>query len=218
MKNLDLSKLKQLLAEGIEGLPIELDQHQQSQLLDYLFLLNKWNAVYNLTAIRDPEKMISQHLLDSLTLVPELNNAHKLLDVGSGGGLPGIVLAIACPHVQVSMVDKVQKKGAFLNQVKAELGLKNVSVYTGAVEALGSDNQFDVITSRAFSDLNTFISLAGHLLEKNGCFIAMKGAIPHEEMQALPGGYKVSSIKPISVPGLNAQRHLVFMSREKENG
>ena len=213
MKSFNREKLAQRLSEGLEELRISLESEKQEKLLDYLSLLNKWNAVYNLTAVREPEKMVVQHLLDSLAVVPEFEQARNVLDVGSGGGLPGMVLGIVYPEIQVSLIDKVQKKGAFLNQVKAELGLQNVSVYTGPVESLETDASFDVITSRAFSDLKTFVDLSEHLLEQEGRFIAMKGIVPHEEMEVMPEGYEIVSVKPVSVPGMDAQRHLLFIKK-----
>ncbi len=215
MKNFDRTKIVGRLSKGLADLSIQLDQEQQEKLIDYLFLLNKWNAVYNLTAVREPEKMVVQHLLDSLALAPDIKDAKHVLDVGSGGGLPGMVLAIACPETKFSLIDKVQKKGAFLNQVKAELGLLNVSVYTGSVESLEVDQLFDVITSRAFSDLKNFINLSSHLLGQGGSFIAMKGTVPLEEMEALPDGYVIEAVNPVLVPGLDAQRHLLFIKREQ---
>lgn len=214
MQSINELNLLQTLQQGCEELNIKLDQSQFEQLVHFMQLLCKWNAVYNLTAIRQPEQMVTQHLLDSLAVVPSIKGANTILDVGSGGGLPGLVLAIACPEKHISLIDTVQKKTAFLNQAKAELGLPNVSVYTGPVEALKLENQFDVVTSRAFSDLATFVNLSGHLLSKKGCFIAMKGAFPQQEMDKLPDNYKVKEVKTVRVPGLNAQRHLVFIQRE----
>ena len=200
------------LAEGVRTLPLDLDERQLAQLMDYLALLSKWNAVYNLTALRDPRQMVTHHLLDSLAVVPAFAGAKNILDVGAGGGLPGIVLAIARPDMRVSLVDTVHKKTAFLTQVKAELGLTNVTVYTSRVEQLKVPQQFDVITSRAFAELNDFVTWSGHLLEEGGHFIALKGVMPGEEIARLPAGWKVDRVESLTVPGLDAERHLVFIA------
>lgn len=210
-------ELARNLRSGVKALPITLSDGQINQLLDYLALLSKWNAVYNLTAVRDPAQMVTQHLLDSLAAVPAFGQASKVLDVGAGGGLPGIVLAIwareARPDMVVELVDTVHKKTAFLTQVKAELGLTNVRVHTARVEQLRSDHQFDVITSRAFADLADFVSWSQHLLAEQGRFIAMKGVAPKDEVTRLPAGWKVAEVRPLNVPDLNAERHLVFIER-----
>ncbi|MGZ5199465.1 MAG: 16S rRNA (guanine(527)-N(7))-methyltransferase RsmG [Telluria sp.] len=209
----DRPALEQLLAEGIRDLGLDLAEAQQKQLLDYLALMAKWNAVYNLTSLRDPVQMVTHHLLDSLAAVPAFAGARKVLDVGAGGGLPGIVLAIARPGMKVSMVDTVHKKTAFLTQVKAELGLANVTVYTARVEQLEVSDKFDVITSRAFADLSDFVNWSGHLLEEGGRFIALKGVAPKDEQERVPREWKVTELRPLQVPRLGAERHLVFIER-----
>ena len=211
MKFFDRPALAPILADGIKQLALDLDQAQHDQLLDYLALLVKWNAVYNLTSVRDPMQMMTHHLLDSLAAVPAFAGAHNVLDVGAGGGLPGMVLAIARPAMKVSMIDTVHKKTAFLTQVKAELGLANVTVYTKKVQELEVAEKFDVITSRAFADLSDFVNWSGHLLAKGGQFIALKGTAPPEEQERLPKAWKVSKLAPLKVPGLQAERHLVFI-------
>jgi 16S rRNA (guanine527-N7)-methyltransferase len=143
--------------------------------------------------------------------VPAFADAKNILDVGAGGGLPGMVLAIARPDMRVSMIDTVHKKTAFLTQVKAELGLANVTVHTMRVEQLQVPQKFDVITSRAFAELSDFVTWSGHLLKQGGRFIAMKGVLPQEEMARLPDGWKVAEVQPLTVPGLNAERHLIFI-------
>lgn len=207
----DRAALTHTLADGAHALHLDLSDAQVAQLIDYLALLAKWNAVYNLTAVRDPAQMVTQHLLDSLAAVPAFAGAHSVLDVGAGGGLPGIVLAIARPDMQLSMIDTVHKKTAFLTQVKAELGLSNVTVYTARVEQLQVAQKFDVITSRAFAELADFVTWSGHLLKEGGRFIALKGVAPDEEIARLPVGWKASAVEPLVVPGLNAERHLVFI-------
>jgi 16S rRNA (guanine527-N7)-methyltransferase len=213
MSGFDRTALARVLADGIAELALDLSAVQQEQLLDYLALLGKWNHVYNLTSVRDPMQMMTLHLLDSLAAVPAFAGARNVLDVGAGGGLPGLVLAIARPDMKVSMIDTVHKKTAFLTQVKAELGLKNVTVHTKKVQDLQVKEPFDVITSRAFADLSDFIAWSHHLLSDNGRFIALKGTAPQEERERLPGDWKVQQLQPLRVPGLDAERHLVFVER-----
>lgn len=201
------------LREGAIQLGLALSDTQLDKLLDYLQLLLKWNAVYNLTSVRDPRQMVTQHLLDAMAALPAFTGAQRLLDVGSGGGLPGVVLAIWAPLMQVHMIDTVHKKTAFLTQVKAELGLANVSVHTGRVEQLEVKQKFDVITSRAFAELADFVNWSGHLLEEGGQMIALKGQVPTEEIARLPAEWQMQKLEQISVPGMDAQRHLVFIKR-----
>ncbi|HEX7633995.1 MAG TPA: 16S rRNA (guanine(527)-N(7))-methyltransferase RsmG [Noviherbaspirillum sp.] len=215
MTAFDRNTLQRMLAEGAQALQLSLNDAQQTQLLDYLALLSKWNAVYNLTAVRDPVQMVTQHLLDSLAAIPSFANAQHVLDVGAGGGLPGMVLAVARPDMKVSLIDTVHKKTAFLTQAKAELGLYNVTVHTGRVEQLQVPHKFDVITSRAFAELADFVTWSAHLLQQGGHFIAMKGVLPKEEIAHLPSGWKVAKVQPLSVPGLNAERHLIFIEAEE---
>ena len=213
MKNLDRGGLQQLLAEGIQEMGLGVSSNQQDQLMDYLALMFKWNSVYNLTSLRDPQQMVTHHLLDSLAAVPAFMEANNVLDVGSGGGLPGIVLAIVRPGMKVSMIDTVHKKTAFLTQVKAELGLANVTVYTMRVEQLQLNDKFDVITSRAFADLSDFINWSAHLLAEGGRYIALKGVAPKDEQERVPQEWKVTKVEPLQVPRLGAERHLVFIER-----
>lgn len=203
-----------VLEQGVAELQLDFDAQQINQLMAYLALLIKWNGVYNLTSVRNPQDMVRQHLLDSLAAAFAFSKAHSVLDVGSGGGLPGVVLAIAYPHLKVSMIDTVNKKTAFLTQVKAELGLTNVTVHTGRVEQLQVPTPFDVITSRAFSELANFVNWAGHLLAPDGRMIALKGQMPQQEIDALPAGWQIEQVQPITVPGLAAQRHLIWISRQ----
>lgn len=209
----DRAALAHVLKNGVEQLDLGLSAVQQEKLLDYLALLNKWNKVYNLTAVRDPMEMMTLHVLDSLAALPAFRGAQNVLDVGAGGGLPGMVLAIARPDMKVAMIDIVHKKTAFLNQVKAELELGNVTVYTKKVQDLQVKTPYDVITSRAFADLSDFVNWSGHLLAEGGQFIALKGTAPAEERERLPEPWKVNELQPLNVPGLDAQRHLVFIGR-----
>ncbi|RQS73533.1 16S rRNA (guanine(527)-N(7))-methyltransferase RsmG [Burkholderia sp. Bp8963] len=207
--------LERMLADGANALGVVLTDAQRNQLLDYVALLAKWNAVYNLTAIRDPQQMLIQHILDSLSIVPHLRDraSARVLDVGSGGGLPGIVLAIVRPEWQVTLNDIVQKKSAFQTQTRAELKLANLSVVTGRVESLqpGVDVQekFDVIVSRAFADLSDFVKLARHLVAPGGAIWAMKGVHPDDEIARLPDGSHVKQAIRLAVPMLDAERHLI---------
>ena len=212
MRGFDREKLFQILSDGIDEMDLPLWAAQREQLMDYLALMAKWNGVYNLTSLRDPLQMVTHHLLDSLAAVPAFVAAKNVLDVGAGGGLPGIVLAIARPDIKVSLIDTVHKKTAFLTQVKAELGLNNVTVYTLKVQDLKA-GPFDTITSRAFADLSDFVNWSGHLLAEGGQFIALKGTAPPEEQERLPGEWKVKELRPIKVAKLEAERHLVFIKK-----
>src|SRR6185312_10694225 len=218
--HLDRQQLTQTLADGAADLKLDLSERQKTKLIDFVTLLVKWNHAYNLTAVRDPAQMLTHHLLDSLAAIPAFIGAVSVLDVGSGGGLPGIVLAIwaqeAQPQMQISMIDTVAKKTAFLTQAKAELGLANVEVYTGRVEQLQVADHFDVITSRAFASLQDFVQWSGHLLAEGGRFIAMKGVIPHEEITQLPNGWKATRMEALTVPGLGAERHLIVVERQTQ--
>ena len=213
MKNFDRNTLSQVLAEGIAEMQLEVSAEQQGRLMDYLALMFKWNSVYNLTSLRDPMQMVTHHLLDSLAAVPAFAEANNVLDVGSGGGLPGIVLAIVRPDMKVSMIDTVHKKTAFLTQVKAELQLANVTIYTMRVEQLQVSDKFDVITSRAFADLSDFVNWSSHLLAEQGRYIALKGVAPQEEQQRLPAAWRVSGVEALQVPKLGTERHLVFIEK-----
>lgn len=217
--NFDRPALARQLEEGVQALGLDLGPDEIARLLDFLALLAKWNKVYNLTAVREPQQMVVQHVLDCLAACPAFAAARNVLDVGAGGGLPGVVLAIwaarQAPDMRISMIDTVHKKTAFLTQVKAELGLTNVNVLTGRVEQLQASDKFDVITSRAFAELVDFVNWSGHLLAEGGYFIAMKGVAPQEEMARLPQGWSVSALQALAVPGLQAERHLVFIKRQK---
>jgi len=209
----DHDALAAVLDQGIKDMTLAVTPEQQIKLMGYLQLMNKWNGVYNLTSLRDPQQMVTHHLLDSLAAVPAFAGARNVLDVGAGGGLPGIVLAIVRPDMKVAMIDTVHKKTAFLNQVKAELKLTNVSVHTMKVQDLTVSEPFDVITSRAFADLSDFVNWSGHLLAEGGKFIALKGVAPSEERERLPQDWKVVDLQPLWVPRLQAERHLVFIER-----
>lgn len=195
----------------LQKLSLALSDEQQQQLEAYVALLAKWNHTYNLTAVREEERMVSYHLLDSLSLMPHLNGGSRLLDVGSGGGMPGIPAAIARPDLTVVLLDSNHKKTTFLRQAVIELKLSNVEVITGRVEQYQPEALFDRITSRAFSELAEFARLTKHLLAEQGQYVAMKGVYPYEEIAQLPDWLVVSEVIPVHVPGLDAERHLVRM-------
>ena len=207
------------LRHGIEALALTLPEGSEARLLDYLDLIGRWNQVYNLTAIRDPQQMLSQHLLDCLAVVAPLRRqaaalGHaddlRLLDVGSGAGLPGVVLALANPGWQVSCVDTVAKKATFIRQAAAELGLKNLHGVHARVEAMAAD-PFQMVTSRAFASLVDFISLTRERLAPGGCWAAMKAKLSGEERGAVPTDVQVFHVEPLQVPGLDAERCIVWM-------
>ena len=218
---IDRESLRVRLRAGADALQLDLPDASLEKLLDYLALLHKWNAVYNLTAVRDPQQMLTQHLLDCMAALPAFAGASHVLDVGSGGGLPGIVIAIwaqhAEPAMRVEMIDTVSKKTAFLTQVKAELGLANVVVHTGRVERLRTADKFDVITSRAFAELSDFIDWSGHLLQEGGRMIALKGQSQQTDRENVPEGWKLLQKQPLQVPGMQAERHLVHVARTDNN-
>ncbi len=201
------------LQRGIAALDLSLPVGAEDKLSAYLGLLAKWNKTFNLTAIRDPAEMVTHHLLDSLAVLPVLEKSVlagrlRLADVGSGAGLPGLVLAIARPDWQVSSVETVEKKAAFQRQAKIELELASVSIHCGRVEAFTEG--FDGVISRAFASLADFVALAGHL---STTLWAMKGAYPADEIAALPEGWQVVASHPLVVPGLNAERHLLQLEK-----
>lgn len=201
------------LRQGLTALGLDLSEHQRQQLLAYLDLLGKWNRVYNLTAVRDPAQMLTQHLLDCLAIIPPLHqrlpNLKTVLDVGAGGGLPAVVLAIACPDVQVSAVDTVAKKAAFIQTAAHALGLPQLQGVHARVEDLRGP--FELITSRAFASLPDFVNGSRAALQPGGLWMAMKGRQPVDELAALPRGVVVEQVQPLQVPGLEAERCLVWM-------
>lgn len=199
------------LEQGLASLDIDLPPAAQEKLLAYATLLYKWNKTYSLTAMREQDKAVSHHLLDSLAVLPFVP-AGSLLDVGSGGGMPGIPLAIAHPDLQVTLLDSNSKKTAFLRQAAIELALPNISVHCGRVEQYHPAIGFSAITSRAFSELVDFVSLSLHLLAPTGCWLAMKGVWPHEEIGRLPAGIAVDAVHRLKVPGVEGERHLVVLS------
>ncbi|WP_349604374.1 16S rRNA (guanine(527)-N(7))-methyltransferase RsmG [Cupriavidus sp. DF5525] len=226
---IDDAAQRRRLEAGLETIGLALAPAQIDKLFDYLALLRKWNGVYNLTAIRHPDEMLTHHMLDSLAAVPALAKAARaaapgtpargrVLDVGSGGGMPGLPLAIACPDLSVLMVDIVQKKTAFLTQCRAQLGLANAAAHWGPVEKLEDADGYAVITSRAFAELTDFVNLSGHLLAPHGKLIAMKGVYPQAELDRMEAAglmaqWQVDTVPRLIVPELDAERHLVVLSR-----
>jgi 16S rRNA (guanine527-N7)-methyltransferase len=200
----------QPLRRGLLALGVVSSDEQIARLERYLALLEKWNRVYNLTAIREPERMVTHHLLDSLAILPHVRGP-RVLDVGSGAGLPGIPLAIASPALAVTLLDSSDKKTAFLRQAVADLGLANATVVTARVESWETDARFDTIVSRAFADLGEFASAAARLLAPGGTIAAMKGVQPHDELERLPTGVRVRHVVKLEVPLLDAERHLVLV-------
>jgi 16S rRNA (guanine527-N7)-methyltransferase len=204
------------LRQGLSTLGLKLDDSRVGQLLQYLDLLQKWNKVYNLTAVRDPAEMLTHHLLDSLAVVGPLlrqmgEGAFGLLDVGSGAGLPGVVIAICCPQARVDCVDTVAKKAAFIQQAAATLQLPNLRGLHARVESL--PGPYDVITSRAFASLPDFVSWSSAALAREGVWMAMKGKLPDPEIEALPPSVTVFHVEQLTVPGLDAERCLIWLRR-----
>jgi 16S rRNA (guanine527-N7)-methyltransferase len=214
--------LRPALAEVCSALDLVVDDQALDKLLSYLALLQRWNATYNLTAVRDPQEMLTQHLADCLAVVGPLRRhlgsgtARRLLDVGSGGGLPGVVLALLEPAWSVTCVDTVGKKAAFIRQAGVELGLRNLGAQHARVEALKVE-PFDLITARAFASLPDFVRLTRPLLAPGAAWAAMKGKVPEAELTELPAGIDVFHVEPLAVPGLDAERCLIWM-RESASG
>jgi 16S rRNA (guanine527-N7)-methyltransferase len=200
------------LADGLQGLGIALDCAAQEKLLAYIALLAKWNRVYNLTAIREPERMLSHHVLDSLAVLPHVEGP-SIADVGSGAGLPGIPLALARPDWRVALIESNHKKTAFLRQAVIELGLGNPEIREERAETVTPRGVYDTAIARAFSDLAQFVAAAAPLLKPAGSLIAMKGVYPYEEIAALPEGCRVDKVVSLEVPGVEGERHLVIMRR-----
>ena len=211
------AELQGQLQDGLGSLGLQLDQSQVDQLLEFLELLQRWNRIYNLTAVRDPQHMLTHHLLDSLAAVPPLRRhlaqregaGARLLDVGSGGGLPGVVFAICQPEMEVVCVDAVAKKAAFVQQAAASVQLRNLRGVHARVQAL--QGPFDLVSSRAFASLADFTAWSRHLLAPDGAWLAMKGKRPDDEIAALPANVGMFHVEPLRVPQLDAERCIVWM-------
>lgn len=198
------------LRQGARQMGIELSDAQVTQLLAYMALLNKWNKAYNLTAVRNPDEMVSRHLLDSLSILPFVDSGNWL-DVGSGGGMPGLILAIMQPASRFTLLDSNGKKTRFLTQAKIELGLENVNVVNTRVEAFNPEQAFDGIVSRAFSALGDFVRLTRHLAKPSTRWLAMKGQYPTDELASLAGDMQLLSSHTLQVPGCQGSRHLLIV-------
>jgi 16S rRNA (guanine527-N7)-methyltransferase len=197
-----------LLRRGLAELKLDLTALQQQKLLDYLALLSRWNRAYNLTAVRDEQEMVTRHLLDSLAVLPHLN-ARRLIDVGSGAGLPGIPLAIALPQCEFSLLDSNGKKTRFLFQAVNTLGLGNCSVHRDRAENFRPLERFDAVLSRAFASLAAMIEACSHLLSEDGVYLAMKGRLADSELESVDPGVELQSVLDLHVPGLDEERCLV---------
>ncbi len=201
-----LNKLSRLLDEA----GISLTDHQKTQLVAYVDMLNKWNKAYNLTSVRDPNEMLVRHILDSIVVAPHLQG-ERFIDVGTGPGLPGIPLSIVRPECQFTLLDSLGKRVRFLKQVQHELKLENITPVQSRVEAFPAEPPFDGVISRAFASLNDMVSWCHHLPAEQGRFYALKGVMPEEEIAQLPAGYSVESAIKLKVPQLEGERHLVII-------
>lgn len=201
-----------LLDSGLRSLELALAADARQRLLTFSAMVERWNRTFNLTAIRDPRRIMTHHLLDSLAVVRYLP-AGSMADIGSGGGFPGVPVAIAQPDRPVTLVDSNSKKAAFLRQASIELPLRNVAVHEGRVESWRPDALFDVVISRAFADLSQFIGACRHLLKAGGEWLAMKGALPEAEIATLPPDVEVREVVRLAVPELDAERHLIRIAR-----
>ena len=201
--------LEKLLQQGLREMRLDLSAPVQKKLLKFLELLEKWNRAYNLTAVRDPEQMVPRHLLDSLTVLPYLQGP-RVLDIGTGAGLPGIPLALACPDLEFTLLDSNAKKTRFATQALHELGLKNVMVKQERVEKFHPETKFDTLIARAFASIPDMLAASRHLCATQGRFLVMKGVFPQEELAAVIDGYR-SEVKALRIPGLDAARHVVIL-------
>lgn len=209
-------KHRNILIDGIEQLALKASSQQVDALVAYIELLRKWNRVHNLTSIDKPLAIVRDHLLDSLAVLPHMKklSIKRLLDVGSGAGLPGLPIAILQPDFQVCLLDSREKRTQFLQQVKIELNLQNVSVECGRIEHFRPDKLYDGVITRAFSNLANSITMSQHACDQGGYFLAMKGQVPAAELENLNPGISVKAIEVLQVPGLNSQRHLIILQNK----
>ena len=201
------------LDAGLAALDLPLSAAARTRLLNYIALMSKWNAVYNLTAIREESRMLTHHLLDALSVQRFIPDGASLVDIGSGGGVPGIPLAIARADLDVLSIEPNSKKASFQQQVRIDLGLGNFDVQTARAEAVQLDKGRDFVISRAFGDLADFIKVAGHLVKPDGYMLAMKGVYPDEEVRGIPSGWKLVRAEELQVPGVEGARHLLWLAR-----
>jgi 16S rRNA (guanine527-N7)-methyltransferase len=206
---MSVSQNQQQLALGIETLGLNCSSSQIDQLLAYLEMLQRWNKAYNLTAIRDPLQMVRLHLLDSLAIHPYIQRGHKIIDVGTGPGLPGIPLAILNPDIKFTLLDSNGKKTRFLFQAINDLGLKNAKEINHRVESYQPTQPFDIVLSRAFSSISDMLTQCDHLVSDSGCFLAMKGKKPDSELSKITKNYKVVDLSEVNVPQVDSERHLI---------
>ena len=205
------SNIEQAISQGAQALGMDVAETAVASLAAYVGLLERWNRVYNLSAVRSPQEMVIRHILDSLSILPWVTGP-KVLDVGSGAGLPGIPLAVMRPDWEFYLLDANGKRTRFIQQASADLELNNVKVLRCRIEDYQSAQGFDSILSRAFASLSAMLSVAGRLCAPSGRLLAMKGALSEQELAELPSGYRLARVYPLNVPGLNAQRHLVHLS------
>ncbi|MFD1216768.1 MULTISPECIES: 16S rRNA (guanine(527)-N(7))-methyltransferase RsmG [Microbulbifer] len=213
-----MEQFRPRLLQAAEQLELNLSEEQQDKLLAYLDLFARWNAAYNLSAVREPAEMLERHIIDSLSVVnlcgQSPDDQSPLIDVGSGGGVPGIPLAIIHPERPISLLDSNGKKSRFQFQVASQLKLANINVVNQRVEAYQPEELYAGVVSRAFASLSDMVNGSDHLLAPGGRFYAMKGKLPEDELSALPKGFKVDQLQPLSVPGCEAERHLIVLCRE----
>jgi 16S rRNA (guanine527-N7)-methyltransferase len=204
-------KLQESIEAGLAAMGVDVPAGATARMAAHLELVAKWNRVHNLTAVRDTDQMVVLHLLDSLSLLPHLGTGESLLDVGTGAGFPGIPLALARPELQVTLLDSSRKKCTFLEQAKTELGLTSVAVACERVETWRPERRYDVVASRAFAELSDFVTQARHLVAPGGRLLAMKGVYPFEEIARVPASHRVAQVVELTVPSLDAKRHLVLL-------
>jgi 16S rRNA (guanine527-N7)-methyltransferase len=203
--------LEEQVGRGLVSMGIAVSPAQRARLASHLELISKWNRVHNLTAIRETSQMVVLHLLDSLSILPQLQGAKTIADVGTGPGFPGIPIAIVREDAAITLVESSHKKCSFLQQAKSELALSNVNIACERVEQLAPSAKFDAVVSRAFSDLQDFVAQAGHLVAPGGKLIAMKGVYPFDEIARVPATHRVAQVLELHVPTLDAKRHLVVL-------
>jgi 16S rRNA (guanine527-N7)-methyltransferase len=203
--------LQASIESGLERMGLQVPVGEAARMAAHLELVAKWNRVHNLTAVRETDQMVVLHVLDSLSLLPYLGRANSLLDVGTGAGFPGIPVALARPDIEVTLLDSSRKKCTFLEQAKAELGLANVTVACERVESWRPERGYDAVASRAFAELSDFVTQARHLVAPGGRLLAMKGVYPFEEIARVPASHRVAEVVELSVPSLDAKRHLILL-------